>query len=82
MVSTHDAQALPESQLPDSSSLALLINDLRGLRNGMISKERRRRPAILIGQLALLVAEYKDGRRPSRRTLRRWFYFVCREKAA
>jgi hypothetical protein len=64
------------------SSLEVLISDLRDIRNGMISKGRRRRPAILIGQLALLASEYKNGRRPSRKRLRGFFYFVCREKAA
>ncbi len=64
-----------------SSSLDSLIADLRGLRNGMISKDRRRRSAILIGQMLLLAREYQLGRPPNRKTLRRFFYFVTREQA-
>ena len=65
-----------------SSPIDSLITDLRGLRAGMIEKDRRRRSAILIGQLALLASEYQKGRRPSRRNLKRFFYFVSREQAA
>jgi hypothetical protein len=79
MVSTNVA---PAPSISQDSPLENLIGDLRDIRNGMISKDRRRRPAILIGQLALLASEYKNGRRPTRRRLRGFFYFVCREKAA
>lgn len=58
-----------------------LIADLRGLRDGMIATDRRRRSAILIGQLALLAREYQRGRRPSSKTLKRFFHFVAREQA-
>jgi hypothetical protein len=66
---------------PSSSPLESLIADLRVLRDGMIGTDRRRRAAILVGQLALLAREYQSGRRPSRRTLKRFFYFVAREQA-
>jgi hypothetical protein len=64
------------------SPLDSLITDLRALRSGMIATDRRRRSAILIGQLTLLASEYRKGRRPSRHTLKRFFHFVAREQAA
>jgi hypothetical protein len=64
------------------SPLDSLITDLRALRSSMISKDRRRRSAILIGQLTLLASEYRKGHRPSRHTLKRFFHFVAREQAA
>lgn len=76
--------ARPGQQNRTSSNLApleSLIADLRGLRDGMILHDRRERAGILAGQLALLAAEYRRGRRPSRKTLRRFFYFVAREQA-
>jgi len=63
------------------SPLEFLIADLRGLRDGMIAKDRHRRSAILAGQLVLLAREYQSGRRPSRKTLKRFFHFVAREQA-
>ncbi len=64
-----------------ASPLEFLIADLRGLRDGMVAKDRHRRSAILAGQLALLAREYQKGRRPSRKTLKRFFHFVAREQA-
>jgi len=61
--------------------LESLIADLRGLRDGMIGRDKRHRAAILAGQLALLAREYQRGRRPSRKTLKRFFHFVAREQA-
>ena len=65
----------------DFSPLDRLVSDLRGLRNGMIRRSRRRRSAILVGQLAILASEYRNGNRPSRRTLRRFFYLIGEDKA-
>ncbi len=64
-----------------SPGLESLIADLRSLRDAMIAKDRHRRSAILAGQLVLLAREYQRGRRPSERTLRRFFSFVTRELA-
>jgi hypothetical protein len=61
--------------------LELLIADLRGIRDGMMATDQRRRTGILAGQLALLAREYQKGRRPSRKTLKRFFHFVAREQA-
>lgn len=63
------------------SPLEFLIADLRAFRDGRIEKDRHRRSAILAGQLALLACEYQRGRRPSRKTLKRFFHFVAREQA-
>jgi hypothetical protein len=76
--------ASPSQQNRTNSSLApleSLIADLRDLRDGMIATDRRRRAAILAGQLALLAREYQKGRRPSRKTLKHFFHFVAREQA-
>jgi hypothetical protein len=69
----------PESAF---SPLDLLVTDLGALRDGLISKDHRRRSAILAGQLLILAREYRTGRRPNRRTLKRFFHFVAREQAA
>jgi hypothetical protein len=66
---------------PSSLPLESLIADLRGLRDGMIATDRRRRTAILAGQLLILARSYQNGRRPSRKTLKRFFHFVAREQA-
>lgn len=66
---------------PDSSPISLLIADLQSLRNKSISVEKRRRSAIVAGQLLILAREYRCGRRPNRRTLKRFFYFVAKEAA-
>lgn len=84
MQTVDQASSTSQVSVPqqDSSPLDLLVSDLRGLRNGMIDKTRRHRSAILVGQLAILAGEYRDGRRPSRRTLRRFFYLIGQGKAA
>lgn len=65
----------------DFSPLNSLIHDLRQFRDHSIGKEKRRRSAVLAGQLLILAREYQNGRRPNRRTLKRFFYFVAREAA-
>jgi hypothetical protein len=60
--------------------LDLLITDLQALRLKMFAHEKRRRPGVLAGQLRLLARSYQSGRRPNRRTLKQFFYFVAREK--
>ena len=65
------------------SPIDSLIQDLRTFREGSISKDNqtRRRSAILAGQIAILAREYQTGKRPNRRTLKRFLYFVSREAA-
>ncbi len=78
-VSTPPSQEFQTESSP--SALQSLIADLRGLRDGMIATDRRGRSAILIGQFALLAREYQRGRRPSRKTLKRFFRIVAREQS-
>jgi len=68
-----------QSQL--NSPLDSLIDDLRQFRDGSITKDRRRRSAIIAGQVLILALEYQAGRRPSRRTLKGFFYLLGREAA-
>lgn len=78
---TSHSQDFQTKSNPVPSALESLIADLCGLRDGMIATDRRRRSGILAGQLALLAREYQRGRRPSRKTLKRFFHFVAREQA-
>ena len=64
-----------------SNPLDCLIADLGWLRDGMIAKDRKRRSAVLAGQLRILASAYRDGSRPRHRDLKRFFYFVTREAA-
>jgi hypothetical protein len=66
----------------ESSPLDSLIHDLSDFRDRGLSRDRRRRSAILAGQMAILARQYKTGRPPSRRTLKGFFYLVARELAA
>lgn len=76
------AQRQDVQSQPDSSPISLLIADLQSLRNKSVSVEKRRRSGIVAGQLLILAREYQNGRRPNRRTLKRFFYFVAKETAA
>jgi hypothetical protein len=78
-VSEHNVPpAVTESQ---GSPLDALVNDLSEIRRKMFAAERRRKSGVLAGQLLILARSYQEGKRPSRRTLKRFFYFVAREAA-
>jgi hypothetical protein len=85
MQNVHEASSVSqESHAPSDlpgAAIDSLVTDLRELRDRLVAKDRRRRSAILVGQLALLAREYRDGNRPNRRTLKRFFHFVAREQA-
>ena len=62
--------------------LEILIDDLRAIRAKMLPTEKRRKSGVLAGQLLILAQSYQSGKRPSRRTLKRFFWFVAKERAA
>ncbi|MGO9590660.1 MAG: hypothetical protein ACLP3K_11535 [Candidatus Acidiferrales bacterium] len=62
--------------------LETLIADLRDLRGKMIAKERGRKSGVLAGQFRILAESYQNGRRPSRRSLKQFFYLITREPSA
>ena len=80
-VASESAQRQGIQFHPDGSPISLLIADLQNLRDKSVSVEKRRRSAIVAGQLLILAREYQNGHRPNRRTLKRFFYFVAREAA-
>ena len=71
----------PKVTESQDSPLETLISDLGEIRRKMIAAERRRKSGVLAGQLLILARSYQQGKRPSRRTLKRFFYFVTREAA-
>lgn len=79
-ISPSRSQQFRTQSNPCHSPMESLVADLRGLRDARIATDRRCRSAILAGQLLLLVREYQRGRRPSRKTLKRFFHFVAREQ--
>jgi hypothetical protein len=81
-ISPPRSQQFQTKSTPCCSPMESLVADLHGLRDAMIVTDRRRRSAILTGQLLLLVREYQRGRRPSRKSLKRFFQFVAREEGA
>jgi hypothetical protein len=78
-VSEHNVT--PEAASSQVSPLDLLVRDLGEIRRKMFAAERRRKSGVLAGQLLILARSYQQGKRPSRRTLKRFFYFVAREAA-
>ncbi len=79
MDSTNLTPEVAESQV---SPLEVLISDLGEVRRKLLTAERRRKSGVLAGQLLILARSYQEGKRPSRRSLRRFFHFVAREQAA
>ncbi len=71
--------AVPSSNR--SLPLERLISDLRVMRARMLTSDKRRPSGVLAGQLLILAQTYQSGRRPSRHTLKRFFWFVSRESA-
>jgi hypothetical protein len=71
----------PAPSISQVSPLEILIGDLRDIRAKMLATEKRRRSGVLAGQLLILARSYQVGRRPSRRTLKRFFWFVSGEAA-
>jgi hypothetical protein len=70
-----------QEERSEALPLDLLIGDLRHLRETSLARERKRRSGVLAGQLLILARSYQSGRRPTRRTLRRFFFFVAKEQA-
>ena len=77
---TSAAASRQENQV-QPAPLDILIDDLRDIRTKMLSTEKRRRSGVLAGQLLILARSYQSGKRPNRRTLKRFFWFVSREAA-
>jgi hypothetical protein len=76
-----DEHNVPPVGTESQDSLETFISDLSSLRRNLLATEKRRRSGVLAGQLLILARSYQSGKRPSRRTLKRFFYFVAREAA-
>jgi len=77
---TAVAEQSQEASRHEAPPLDLLVADLRHFRDTSLPRERRRRAAVLAGQLLILALQYRTGRPPNRRTLKRFFYFVAQEQ--
>jgi hypothetical protein len=72
----------PAASSSQELPLEILIDDLRAIRAKMLPIEKRRKTGVLAGQLLILARSYQSGRRPSRHTLKRFFWLISKERAA
>lgn len=60
----------------ESPILDELIEDVRSVRNRAFSNNPRSRAGVAAGQFMLLLLQLRSGLRPSRKSLRNFFFFV------